>query len=100
MAFGLKCFSPGQYVTFDSTSQTRYFKVTVSGEVTLSGGSTSSTIAATDLRYVLVFFVNTSFSGLGAKAEQYTILNQTTTGFRIRNDTTQSKTFFYVGFTS
>lgn len=98
MAYGLKCFSPQGYTSFDSSAMLNFLKVITSGTVTVSGSSTSPTISAPSLDYIYIWSGEvTQFND--STADRYEIVNRTSSSFRIRNKKTSSRTFYYIAFT-
>jgi len=95
MAYGLQVFSGGLYnpIQFDSSTHTRYSKIVTFGSVSLTSGSTSSSINAPgyDVIYVTVPSVNDT--------TPYTI-NRLSNSFTIRNDTVSTQTFAYFAMTN
>jgi hypothetical protein len=98
MAYGLKCFDANGYVTFDSTVMDTFLKVTSSGNVTVSAGSTSAAITANEVDYIYVWPGQVSSYSESA-AEKYNITDKLTNSFKIQNPTSSSKTYYYIAFT-
>lgn len=99
MAYGLRCFNAGGYLTFDTTTMSSYLKVSASGSVTVPGNSTSATITATAVDYIYVWTGAPPTSTSDSIADRYAITSKLTNSFKIQNTTSSSRTYDYIAFT-